>query len=192
MRSDAQRNLDRIVAAAVEVIAERGVNAPMKAIADRAGVGIGTLYRRFPDQATLLSAVGRHYVESISGAVARAIETNGAAWPAIREFVCWVTDPGRGALAAALSELPEDALVDSEEFTQEQYRWIGQVQELVARAQSDGAMRADVNTDDIMALLTLFTCRPAALPVRIAEQRLKYVTLTLDGMQAVATTRDAD
>jgi AcrR family transcriptional regulator len=183
MRADARRNLDKIVEAAAEVVAELGVDAPMAAIAKQAGVGVGTLYRRFPDRNALISAVGRHYVDSISQALARTAAGNPDAWSAIREFVAWVADSGRGALAAALAQLPDDALAESEEFATEQDRWVRQLEDLVRRARSDGVMRADMGADDIMYLINVFTCHPEALPPPVAAQPLKYLNLMLDGMQ---------
>lgn len=188
MRADARRNLDKIVEAAAEVVAELGVDAPMSAIARRAGVGVGTLYRRFPDRNALISAVGRHYMDSISQALTRAATGNADAWSAIREFVSWVAEPGRGALAAALAELPDDALAESEQFLAEQHRWVQQLEDLVRRAQSDGVMRPDVRADDIMHLLNVFTCHPDALPAPVAAKPAKYLHLMLDGMQKTVAT----
>ncbi|HEY9291565.1 MAG TPA: TetR/AcrR family transcriptional regulator [Microlunatus sp.] len=188
MRADAQRNLDKIVQAAVEVVAERGVNPPMKAIAERAGVGVGTLYRRFPDHSALLSAVARHHVESISEAIADATESSDDAWAAIRTIVDWVTSPGRGALAAALSELPDGMLDDSEELTGEEHQWVAQLSSLVRQAQSDGDMRTDVNADDIMNLLNVFTCHPNALPAPVSADPTRYLHIMLDGMQDASAT----
>jgi AcrR family transcriptional regulator len=188
MRADARRNLDKIVDAAAEVVAELGVDAPMAAIAKRAGVGVGTLYRRFPDRNALISAVGRHYMDSISQALARATVGNPDAWSAIREFVSWVAESGRGALAAALAQLPDNALAESEEVVGEQHRWAQQLEDLVCRAQSDGVMRPDVRADDIMHLLNVFTCHPDALPAPVAANPVKYLHLMLDGMQTTAAT----
>ncbi|TPW74843.1 TetR/AcrR family transcriptional regulator [Schumannella soli] len=56
-RADAQRNLATVVAAAKEVFAESGVDAPMREIAARAGVGVGTIYRHFPQRSDLVKAV---------------------------------------------------------------------------------------------------------------------------------------
>lgn len=183
MRADARRNLDKIVEAAADVVADLGVDAPMVAIAKRAGVGVGTLYRRFPDRNALISAVGRHYMDSISQALAGAASGNTDAWSAIREFVSWVADSGRGALAAALAQLPDDAMAESEEFAAEQHRWVQQLEDLVHRAQSDGVMRPDMQADDIMHLINVFTCHPEALPAPVAAKPLKYLDLMLDGMQ---------
>ncbi|MGW0182262.1 TetR/AcrR family transcriptional regulator [Nocardia sp. NPDC003345] len=192
MRADARRNLDKIVAAASEVVAEQGIDAPMKAIADRAGVGVGTLYRRFPDRGALISAIGLHYLNSIAGALARIAGDNPDAWTTIRLFVLWVADSGRGALAAALAELPDTVFTDSAEFAEERYRWVRRLDDLVRRAQADGALRPDVHADDIVYLLNVFTCHPNALPGPAAADPAKYLHYMLDGMQAAAATPRAE
>jgi AcrR family transcriptional regulator len=63
LRADAQRNYDALLDAAARVFATEGVDAPVKEIAMRAGVGVGTLYRRFPTRSDLIVAVFRHEVE---------------------------------------------------------------------------------------------------------------------------------
>jgi len=160
----------------------------MEAIAKRAGVGVGTLYRRFPDRAALIAALSRHYVTSVNQAVEAAATSTSDAWSAIRDFVDWVAEPGRGALAAALAELPEETLADMEEFEEDQRRWVQQLDELVRRAQADGTMRPDVSAEDIIHLLNVFTCHPDALPAPVAAQPTKYLHLVLDGMQAAMAT----
>ncbi|MFI5626551.1 TetR family transcriptional regulator [Nocardioides sp. NPDC051685] len=70
-RSDAVRNRDLLVAAAREVLAEQGLDAPMSAVAKRAGVGQGTLYRHFPDRFTLATAVLEENVRDIEQVAAR-------------------------------------------------------------------------------------------------------------------------
>lgn len=76
-RSDAQRNVDAVRTAAKAVFAESGVGAPMRQIAARAGVGIGTVYRHFPQRSDLVVAVFRHEVD----ACADAATTLGAEYP---------------------------------------------------------------------------------------------------------------
>lgn len=68
MRADARRNLDALVDAAREVFADQGVDVPAKVIADRAGVGVGTLYRHFPQRAELVVAVFQQAVEDCADA----------------------------------------------------------------------------------------------------------------------------
>lgn len=64
-RADARRNADALVQAAAAVFVERGVDAPVREIAGRAGVGVGTIYRHFPTRAELVVAVYRHQVDEL-------------------------------------------------------------------------------------------------------------------------------
>lgn len=70
LRADARRNYDGLVQAAQAVFAASGVDAPIKDIADRAGVGVATLYRRFPKRSDLIVAVFRREVEDCAEAAA--------------------------------------------------------------------------------------------------------------------------
>lgn len=183
MRADARRNLDKIMEAVAQVVAEHGVNAPMEAIATRAGVGVGTLYRRFPDRTALIAALGRQHLTSISQALSDAADSTGDPWTAVRGFVTWVAESGRGTLAAALAGLPEDAVSNPEDLQQQKQRWQRQLDDLVHRAQADGTMRTDVTTEDLIHLLNAFTCHSGALPPPIAAQPAKYLQIMLDGLQ---------
>lgn len=86
-RADAQRNEQRLLAAAAAVFARSGVDAPIREIAADAGVGIGTIYRHFPTRADLVIAVYRHQVEACADAGASL--SAGATSPvaALREWV---------------------------------------------------------------------------------------------------------
>jgi len=64
VRADAQRNIDSLLHAALEVFATSGVDAPVREIAEKAGVGIGTLYRHFPQRSDLIVAVFRHEIDA--------------------------------------------------------------------------------------------------------------------------------
>lgn len=68
LRADARRNYDALLEAAAAVFATSGVDAPIKEIADRAGVGVGTLYRRFPKRSDLIVAVFRREVDDCADA----------------------------------------------------------------------------------------------------------------------------
>ncbi len=73
MRADAQKNYDRIVATAVEVFTEKGMDAPLDEIATRAGVGPGTLYRHFPTREDLIDAVIKNWIAQIEAAADEAV-----------------------------------------------------------------------------------------------------------------------
>lgn len=186
MRADAQRNLDKIVIAAAEVVAEQGVGAPMKLIARRAGVGVGTLYRRFPDRESLIAAIGEHYVESLTEALRRAAERAPDAWSGLRAFVLWAAEEGRGALATALAGLPEDAFRGDAGFARKRREWYELLDRLVERTRDDGTLRAGVVTEDVVALLELFTCHPGDLPSRVAADPGRFLRLMLDGFRTEA------
>ncbi|MEV0825425.1 TetR/AcrR family transcriptional regulator [Nonomuraea rubra] len=188
MRADARRNLSKIVEAAAEVVAERGVNAPMEAIAKRAGVGIGTLYRRFPDRNALIAAVGDHYVHTMAQALDRAAGGSADAWSAIWDFVSWAAEPGRAALSTALAVLPEEVIVDREDFARMRAGWVERFAGLVRQAQEEGSMRPDVGVEDLIHLLNVFTCHPGQLPAPVAADPGRYLRLMLDGMKSGAAT----
>jgi len=85
LRADAARNRERIVAAAQEVFAEWGLNAALEKIARRAGVGIATLYRRFPTRANLIAASFERKMADYAAAAEQALE-NPDAWAGF----CWL------------------------------------------------------------------------------------------------------
>jgi AcrR family transcriptional regulator len=68
LRADAQRSFDALLAAAKEVFATSGVDAPVREIAEKAGVGLGTLYRHFPQRAELIAAVFRREIDACADA----------------------------------------------------------------------------------------------------------------------------
>jgi len=70
MRADAQRKMSSLLQAAVEVFAKSGVDAPVREIAERAGVGLGTVYRHFPQRSDLIVAVFQTQVDACAEAVA--------------------------------------------------------------------------------------------------------------------------
>ena len=75
LRADAQRNLVRVLDAAREVFAEQGIDAPVTEIADRAGVGVGTIFRRFPTKDDLLVAVVEQRTQQLIEAADLALES---------------------------------------------------------------------------------------------------------------------
>jgi AcrR family transcriptional regulator len=103
MRADARHNVDALVEAAKAVFAEFGVDAPVRSIADRAGVGVGTLYRHFPLRSDLISAVFRREMDACVAAAAE-IEAAYAPGEALDRWVMRYTEfvATKRGLAAAL------------------------------------------------------------------------------------------
>lgn len=86
-RADAQRNQEKLLAAAAEVFVCSGVDAPIREIAARAGVGLGTIYRHFPARADLVVAVFRHQVEECAEAGPRLLAAADSPLAAFREWI---------------------------------------------------------------------------------------------------------
>ncbi len=74
VRADARRNIGTVVQAAREVFATSGIDAPMRDIAEKAGVGVGTIYRHFPQRADLIAAVFRHEVDACAAEAPTLLE----------------------------------------------------------------------------------------------------------------------
>jgi AcrR family transcriptional regulator len=86
-RADALRNEEALLAAAAAVFVTSGVDAPIREIAARAGVGIGTIYRHFPARADLVVAVYRHQVEACAEAGPDLLASAGSPFAALRQWV---------------------------------------------------------------------------------------------------------
>lgn len=149
-RADAQRNRDLLLAAARDVFGEHGPNAPLDEVARRAGIGNATMYRHFPDRRELLIAVYADEVAALCAQGDALLEDQSPedalfAW--LRAFIAHVAAKRDLALA-----IPSDqggqrtALFD---------RWHTAMRSttsrLLIRAQSDGAVSADLNAADLLA-----------------------------------------
>lgn len=122
-RADAQRNERALLDAAAAVFASEGVDAPVRAVATRAGVGVATIYRHFPTRADLVEAVYRHQVDACAQAGPRLLAELGNPEEALREWVGMFVEflvtkhgladalRGRGAEVAALHGWFVDRLV---------------------------------------------------------------------------------
>ncbi|HPX37328.1 MAG TPA: helix-turn-helix domain-containing protein, partial [Mycobacterium sp.] len=98
LRADAERNRESIVAAAAELFAERGLSVPLEDVARAAGVGVATLYRRFPTRTDLAIEVFARNLDSAVAVVDRALATP-LAWDGFRDMVFGLcalqaSDPG--------------------------------------------------------------------------------------------------
>ena len=157
LRADARRNVDKVLRAAEEVFATEGLAVPIDEIARRAGVGVGTVYRHFPTKQALFQAVVMVRLEAL---VERARELSGAADPgaAMFTFVSELVD-----LAVKKRDLTDELV--QEGLDDEVHAVVkGQLQRafdvLLQRAQKGGAVRDDICSADVTALL-MGTCMVA-------------------------------
>jgi len=186
LRADAQRNRDRILDAARETFRARGADASLEEIARRAGVGIGTLYRHFPNRNALLDTMFR---ESVDELCAQAKQLSESTDP-YDAFVAWLRAQLQHAmtyqaLAASLmiSELSDDAPLNAcgEPSACSALRATGEAQ--LARAQAAGVVRSDVDADDVMRLVNAIalTSEDATDSCAAAE---RLFGLMVDGLRA--------
>jgi len=153
LRADAQRNYDKLVAAAREVFAERGAEGSLDEIAKRAGVGPGTLYRHFPTRDDLIDALMRDWTERVAADSISAVEAD---VPARQTLERWLADLvkhmtlHRGA-AAKLSA----AMDDPSSPIYRKCQMLGDANErVIAHLIDAGALRDGVESHQVMRLVS--------------------------------------
>jgi AcrR family transcriptional regulator len=185
LRADAARNLTAILRAARTTFEEEGIDVGVDEVARRAGVGKGTLYRRFPTKESLVWAVMEDAVSELE----ELLDTEDAdeprdAWErfeAFMESAARFQVDNRGFFEAVVSLLGED---EPPEHIHE--RALAVMGRQLERAQEAGVVRPDLAAADIGAVLKMIgSCQPqgAALP---EELRQRYLRLLLDGLRAGA------
>ena len=150
LRADAVRNRDAIVAVARDVFAEQGLEAPLELIAARAGVGIATLYRRFPTREKLVAAALTDKVAEYAEAAEQALAVADP-WSGFAGFVqriCELQASDRG-----LSDLLSMTLSADEQIEQLRRKANDRVITLIERAKADGTLRQDFAGEDLVLLL---------------------------------------
>jgi AcrR family transcriptional regulator len=151
LRADALRNYQRIVAAGRRVFHEAGTDASLEEVARVAGVGIGTLYRRFPNRLALLEAVYREDVDALEREVDQLLETEDA-WAAVVRWSDLVLD--YAATKRALFHALADAVDrDSELLTHSRQVVNDSTARVLRNAQQAGVARGDVEPSDLLRLL---------------------------------------
>jgi AcrR family transcriptional regulator len=152
LRADAQRNLDRLLEAAAECFAERGIDCSVDEIARRAGVGHGTVFRRFPTKEALLMAVVVRHVEAMTTVAEQAADA-----PDVEAaFVGFVRTAGEAyARDRALVE-GLDRCIDRPEVA----NLIAAVDRLVQRAHEAGVLRAELGAEDVLKLIPTASLYP--------------------------------
>jgi len=150
LRADAKLNRDRILAAAAKLFAERGLSVPLEEIADCAGVGVATLYRRFPTRADLAAAAFERSISRYTEAVDRAL-ANPRPWDGFRALIFDLCE--LQANDAGMRDLLTTAFPSSSEIEERTKAAVEKVKVLITRAQEDGSLRPDVVMADLVVML---------------------------------------
>jgi AcrR family transcriptional regulator len=185
-RADACRNRDRLLEVASAAFARDGVEASLERIARDAGVGIGTLYRHFPNRDALMEAVYRHNLDQLI-ADADELSANKPPVEALEEFMQRFV--GYVATKKGLAMHLKTVLsADSDLFTSSQERMKTTVTRLVNAAAESGGIRSDVDAGDLIRALA-GVCMTSDMSVS-QEQPCRISKLLMDGMRygAPATT----
>lgn len=176
VRADARRNYELLLTAARQAFLEHGAAASLEEIARRAGVGIGTLYRRFPNRQALLEAVYIDEVESMCAGAAKL-----ASMAPMEALNSWLDDFVQfGVTKSAIAKELVDSLGKESQFFHDcKATILSTMTLLLARAQEAGQIRHDVDAMDVLKLVGSITHYSQAEP----EQARRLVGIVLDGLQ---------
>jgi AcrR family transcriptional regulator len=187
LRADARRNHEQLLDAAREVFVERGPGAPLEEVAGRAGVGIATLYRRFPDREALLRAVVLRALEDSRSAAEAALtsaDDDGATGlDALAEYMHAVLD----LRVSAVVPLALDRLdLDDPELRPVRESSAAIVERLIEAAHADGSLPSQVTFADIGTMLVrLSRPLPGSVPLPTNDKLAhRHLDLVLAGLRS--------
>jgi AcrR family transcriptional regulator len=178
VRADAQRNIDALLEAAKAVFAASGVDAPVREIAEKAGVGVGTVYRHFPQRSDLIAAVFRREIDACADAapILAAEHAPGEALAGWMQRYAAFVAAKRGLAKALHSGDPAfDALPAY--FDQ---RLRPALRTLLAAASAAGEVRDDVDADELLSAVASL-CMSARDDRPANAERM--VALLVDGLR---------
>ena len=182
LRADAAHNRARILEAARELFAERGIDAPMTAIARRAGVGAATLFRRFPDRTSLITEVFATQITHCESVLDEAA-ADPDPW---RGFATFIEDLGRmqiedrGFTEAFLSAITEDSGVEEKRIHAE-----STFAKLVERAQTSGRLRPDFSPSDLLLIFLANGGLSQAPPEHAHDLSRRLIAFLLQSFEVV-------
>lgn len=177
LRADARRNREAVLDAAGELFARRGESVQMDEIAERAGLGVGTLYRHFADKQALRAAIIGRRFEAMTG-LARTAEQIEDPWTAFETLLYGYLESAQPDAAFRFALLgPQEP--DWEEIDAEKNAFAAIVERIVRRAVDAGCLRADFRAGDFI-LIT----RGAMANMTGAGDWRRHLTLQLEGVRA--------
>ena len=175
-RADALRNYEKVLAAARDAFAEGGEATPLEEIAQRAGVGIGTLYRNFPNRQALVEAIYVDEVEQVCRAAADFADAE--PWDALTGWIDRVVSYIGTKLALA-TELQKYLDAGSELFTACRTSLWSAGEPLLQRAQDAGVVREDITIGELIHLVVGIV----KIPTPDLAQKEHLLRVALDGLR---------
>jgi len=187
-RSDSRRNRVRLVEAARELVAEKGIEVTAAEIAARAEVGVGTLYRRFGSKDALIRDILRDGLDEVE-TVAQAALNDPDSWHGLSSFFAFFsqTQVDNQGIAEYLSL---ETSVPADEMAKMNGRLSGLVEDLVERAHRDGWLRADVTWEEVVLLSRASVAATECLGVHASSgQSQRACAIILNGMRTSSADR---
>lgn len=181
LRADAERNRQRIIAAARELFAERGLEVTLDDVAEHAGVGVGTVYRRFANRDELIVGVFAHHLSEVAEQ-ARATLDESDPWQAVVDILTLVVssmaaDRGLGTMIMTIDHSHPDIVAAKAVLTE-------RLQQVLERAHAAGVTRPDLGSTDFFPILTMLKAVAENLETAAPDAWRRYLGLILDGIRA--------
>jgi AcrR family transcriptional regulator len=183
LRADAERNRRKLLDAAADLFARKGLSVGLDEIARHAGVGVGTAYRRFPDKEQLIDALFEDRLEQIA-ALAERCAASPDPWDGLVEFI-----EGNVALQSAdqgLKELVFGSPHALERVEAARERILPAVETLLARARAAGGVRPDLAETDVALLQFMLTALADITRGADTEAWRRCLRIVLDGLRSPA------
>ncbi len=184
LRADAARNRERILVAAEEVFARDGLAVPVDTVAERAGVGVGTMYRHFPTKEALFEAIVVHRLDELLELTRADIEAGARGDGATDRFFAFLDRVGEQvSLKHDLFDALGAAGVDLRSSYGDRVAELKRaVQLLYDRAVAAGGIRSDLNADEVMQLVMGVCHRPDGSPADDGATR-RLLRVVCDGLR---------
>ncbi|NKY35563.1 TetR/AcrR family transcriptional regulator [Nocardia speluncae] len=186
MRADAVRNQQRIVEAARELFADRGLEITLDDVAEHAGVGVGTVYRRFANKTELISEVFERHLGEFADA-AEASTHHPDPWLGLVQFVEYACR--HLAINRGFSEVILELDLDTERFHRIRDRIKPAIAAIVERARAAGVLQPDIEPSDLFALVHMVDGFVEFAKPIDPEIWRRYMVITLNGIRADSVAR---
>jgi AcrR family transcriptional regulator len=186
LRADARRNRKQIIEAARTLFVRLGTDVPMEEIARAAGVGVGTLYRRFPDRSELIRAVNLDDFTQLSALARRLEREEPDPAVALTSLLSSALELRLGITMTAMSARAHQAVKDSSLIAEHRDELIAVASRLLRRAQERGAIRPDIDIGDIILALMLISPLVPPADDELADTVFRRLfALMMDGLRPV-------
>jgi AcrR family transcriptional regulator len=180
LRRDAERNRQRILTAAAEVFTERGLDATLDEVARAAGVGIGTVYRRFPDKESLIAALFRDRIDALVTVAEEACAAQDP-WQGLAGYLEFAAATLAGDLG--LRQLMMFGTYERDQVCYARDRMHPVITKLVERAQAAGDLRPDFQATDVKMIGIMLSSVAEYAACAAPEVWRRYLAMLIDGLR---------